>query len=74
MMGIQDKSMKNSIKSKNYPKSKTLRGSSKNFTLIDWYIVIKPSEPYSGRMRVPEKMSVDSVQLVFRTNTQIESK
>ena len=73
-MGIQDRNIKNTIKSKNYPKSETLRGSSKNFTLIDWYIVIKPSEPCSGQMRISEKMSVDSIQLVSRTNTQIESK
>ena len=26
IMGIQDKNMKNSIKSKNYPKCKTVRG------------------------------------------------
>ena len=61
MMGIQDKNKKNSIKSKNYHKSKALR-EFENFTLIDWYIVIKPSVPCSGRKRLSEKMSVDSVQ------------
>ena len=73
-MGIQDKNMKNSIKSKNYPKSKTLREFEK--LDIDWLvysIIIKPSEPCSGRMRISEKMSVDSIQLVSRTNTQIKS-
>ena len=61
-MGIQDENMKNSIKSKNYPKCKTLR-SSKNITLIDWYIVIKPSEPCSGQMRISEKIPVDQFYL-----------
>ena len=67
-MGIQDKNTKNSIKSKNYHESETL-GSSKNFTLIHWYIVIKPSVPCSGRKRLSEKMS----KLASTTNTQIES-
>ena len=58
-MGIQDKSTKNNIKSKNCLKRKHC-GSSKNFTLIDWYIVIKPSVPCSGWKRISEKMSVYS--------------
>ena len=37
MMGIQDKNTKNSVKSKNYPKSKTLR-EIKNLTFIDWLV------------------------------------
>ena len=60
-MGIQDKNTKNSIKSKNYLKSK-IRRLLKESTLTDWYIVIKPSVPCSGRKRTSEKMSVDSVQ------------
>ena len=39
---IQDKNTKNSIKSKNYQKGRTL-GELKSLTLIDWYIVIMPS-------------------------------
>ena len=39
-MEIQDKNTKNSIKPKNYLKSKTLR-ELKKLTLIDWYIVLK---------------------------------
>ena len=35
-MGIQDKNMKNSIKSKNYPKSKTLREFEKLY--IHWLV------------------------------------
>ena len=38
-MRIQDKNMKNSIKSKNCRKSKTLR----ELETLDWYIVRKPS-------------------------------
>ena len=53
--------MKNSIKSKNSHTSKTLR-EFENFTLIDWYIVIKPSVPGSGQKRISEKMLVDSIQ------------
>ena len=60
-MGIKYKNTKNSIKSKNYLKSKTLR-ELENFTMIDWYIVIKPSVLCSGRKRMSEKMSVDSIQ------------
>ena len=60
-MGIQHKNSKNSIKSKNYLKSKTLKKFEK-LALIDWHIVIKPSEPCSGRKSTSEKMSVDSVQ------------
>ena len=60
-MGIQDKNTRNSIKSMNYPKSKTLRKLEK-LALIDWGIVIKPSEPYSGPKSTSEKVSVDSVQ------------
>ena len=56
--GIEDKNTKNSIKSKNYHKSKRLE----NLPLIDWYIVIKPSVLCSGRKRTSEKMSVDSIQ------------
>ena len=59
-MEIQDKNTKNSIKSKNYHTSKTLK-EFENFKLIDWYIVIKPSVPYSRRKRISEKMSVDSI-------------
>ena len=57
-MGIQDNNTKNSITSRNYPKSETLRKQ----TLIDWHIVIKPSEPCSGRKSTSEKISVDSYQ------------
>ena len=56
-MGIQDKNTKNSIKSKNYHTSKTLR-EFENFILIDWYIVIKPC----SEKRISEKMSVNSIQ------------
>ena len=42
-MGIQDKNTKNSIKSRNYPKSKTLRELS--------------GVPCSGRKTISEKMS-----------------
>ena len=59
-MEIQDKNMKNSIKSKNYHTSKTLR-EFENFKLIDWYIVIKPSVLCSRRKRISEKMSADSI-------------
>ena len=58
IIGIQDKNMKNSIKSKNCPKSKTLR----EIETLDWYIVIKPSVSCSGRKASSEKMSVDSIQ------------
>ena len=61
MMGIQEKNTKNSIRSKNYPKSKTLR-ELENLTLTDRHIVIKPSVPCSRRNRTSEKMSVDSIQ------------
>ena len=72
MMGMQDKNMKNSIESKNYPKIKTLRELEK-FD-IDWYIVIKPSVPCSGRKSTSQKMSVDSIRsLTSTTGTQIES-
>ena len=58
IMGIRDKNMKNSIKSENCPKSKTLR----ELEALDWYIVIKPSVPCSVRKGSSEKMSVDSIQ------------
>ena len=61
MMGIQDKNTKISIKLKIYPKRRTLR-SSKNLILINWYIVIKPSIPRSGRKNTSVKMSADSIQ------------
>ena len=61
MMGVQDKNAKNGIKSKNYPKSKTLRKLEK-LTLIGWHIVIKPSEPCSGRKSTSEKMFIDLIQ------------
>ena len=61
IMGIQDKNTKNSIKSKNYHKSKTLK-EFENLTLIDWYIVIKPGVPCSGLKRLSEKMFVDPIQ------------
>ena len=60
IMRIQDKNTNNSVKSKNYPKSKTLKEFEK-FD-IDWYIAIKPSEPCSGQKSTSEKMSVDSIQ------------
>ena len=60
IMGIQDKNTKNSIKSENYPKSKTLRELE---NLIDWYIVIKPSVQCSGLKSTSEKMSVDKTNL-----------
>ena len=60
-MRIQDKNTRNSIRSRNYPKSKTLR-ELENLTLIDWYIVMKPSVPCSGQKSTSEKMSVDSFQ------------
>ena len=61
MMGVQEKNAKNSIKSKNYPKSKTLRKLEK-LTLTGWHIVIKPSEPCSGRKSTSEKMFIDLIQ------------
>ena len=51
-MGIQDKNTKNSIKSKGIIIQVKHLGSLKNFTLIDWYIVIKPSVPCSGWKRI----------------------
>ena len=60
IMGIQDKNMKNSIKLNNYLKSKTMSKLKK--LDIDWYIVIKPSVPCSGRKSISEKMSLDSIQ------------
>ena len=59
-METEDKNTKNTVKSKHYPKSKALRELEK--LGIDWYIVIKPSVPCSGRKRTSEKMSVDSIQ------------
>ena len=61
-MGIQNKDIKNSTKSKNYTKSKTLSEIEK--LDIDWlvYIVIKPSVPCSARKSTSEKMSVNSIQ------------
>ena len=61
MMGIQHKNTRNSMKSKNYPKSSALR-ELENSTSINWYIVIKPSVPCSEQKGTSEKMSVDSVQ------------
>ena len=60
-MGIQEKNIKNSIKSKNYPKRKTLREFDIDID-IDWYIVIKPSVPCSGEKSTSENMSVHSIQ------------
>ena len=60
-MRTEDKNTKDSIKSKNYPKSKTLRELEK-LALINWNIVVKPSVPCSGRKSTSEKMSVDSTQ------------
>ena len=72
-MGIQDKNKENNIKSKIYPKSKTLR-ELENLTMIDLYIVIKMSVPCSGRKSTSEKMSVDSIQKwPPRAYTHIES-
>ena len=59
-MGIRDKNTKNSIISKNYPKSETLKELEK-FD-IDWYIVIKPSVPCSERKSTSENILVDSIQ------------
>ena len=71
-MGIQDKNTKNSIKSKNYPKSKTLRKLEKSD--IDWYVVIKPSVPRSGWKSTSEKdVCRLSSKLTSTTNAQIES-
>ena len=72
-MGIQYKNMKNNIKPKNYPKSKTVRMSI-NLALTDWLLFIKPSVPCSVRINTSEKMSVDSIQaLPSRASTQMES-
>ena len=65
-MEIQDKNAKNSIKSKNYAKSKTLRKLEK-LTLIDWYIVMKPSVPCS-------RMKSTSEKDVCRLNSKLSSK
>ena len=56
---IKDKNTKNSIKLKHYRKVKHW-GSSKNLTLIDWYIVIMPSVPCSWQKGTSENTSVDS--------------
>ena len=84
-MVIRDKCTKNSIKSNNYQKGKTLGGGGRreegggrgermdsiNPTLIDWYIVIKPNVACSGRKSTSEKMSIDSIQaLTSITSTQ----
>ena len=73
-MGIQDKNTKNSIKSNNYPKRKTM-SELENLRLIDWYIVIKPSLPCSGRK---EHIRKDVCRLNSKpastTDTQIEYK
>ena len=58
---LSDKKTKNSLKSKNYPKRKTLRKLEK-LRLIDRHIVIKPSVPCSGWKSTLEKMSADSIQ------------
>ena len=60
-MGMQNKNTKNSITSKNNPKSKTLRELEK-VDIDDWYIVIKLNVPCSGRKSTSEKMSVYSIQ------------
>ena len=59
-MRIQDENTKNSIKSKNYLESKTIRELKK--LDIDWYNVIKPIVRCSGRTSTSEKMSVGSIQ------------
>ena len=69
-MGIKDKNTRNSIRSNNDPKSKTLR-EIENLTLIDWYIVIKPSIPGSEHIR-KDVCRLNS-KIAFTTNTQIES-
>ena len=65
--------MKNSIKSKNYPKRKTLRELEK-LTLIDRYIVIKPSVPWGRQKSTSEEDAcrLNSI-IASTTNTQIES-
>ena len=60
-IGNTKQKTKNSIKSKNYSKSKTPRKLIK-LSLIDWRIVIMPNEPCSGRKRASAKMFVDSLQ------------
>ena len=57
--GIEDKNTKNSINSKNYPKSRTLRELEK--LDIDWLVYCYKAKP-CGRKRTSEKMSVDSIQ------------
>ena len=72
-MRIQYKNMKNSIKTKELLKSKTLRVLNK--LDIDWLVAfINPSVPCSGRMNTSEKMSVDSIQApTLKASTQTES-
>ena len=72
-MQIQYKNMKNSIKTKELSKSKTIRVLNK--LDINWLVAfINPSVPCNGRMNTSEKMSVDSIQTPTLTaGTQIES-
>ena len=72
-MGIQDKNTKNSIKSKNYPKSKTLKEFEKLY--IDWLVYC-----YEGKCIVQwaeENIRKDVCRLNSKldstTNTQVES-
>ena len=71
-MGIQYKNTENSIKRKNYPKSKTL--GMLNKPDIDRSLVAFYKAKCSGRMNTSEKMYVDSIQSPTSTaSTQIES-
>ena len=72
-MGIQDKNTKNSKKSKNYPKSKTMRELEK-FD-IDWLV-------YCNKAKCTVQWAEEQIRkgvcrlnskLVSTTNTQIES-
>ena len=71
-MGIQDKSTKNSIKSNNYPKSKTLTELEK-FD-IDWMVYCYKAKctVQWAEERIGKDVSRLNSKLISSTNTQIE--
>ena len=70
-MGIQDKNTKNSIKSKNYHTSKTLR-EFENFTLIDWYFYKAKCTVQWAEENIRKDVCKLNSKLAFTTNIQIE--
>ena len=67
--GIQDINTKNSIKSKNYWKSETLRKLEKLQTLIDWYVAIKLSVQWAEEHVRKDVCRLNS-KLTSTTDTQ----